>query len=252
LKRELLRLLREDEEFRLAVAGLVGLESILRELKSLREDHAKRFETIERKLLEHDKRFEAIERKLLEHDKKFEVLEERMSKVEERLDKVEERLNRVEERLDKVEKRLDKVEARLYNVEERLDKVEEALVDHGRRISRLELTLGALAESFYAKSALDDIRREVEAGGERIIEVRRNVIVDGVELDLLVVTESSVYVVEVKVKPKIEDLRSLLSKAKIVAQHYPGRHVVPILAGAYIGREVEERALAEGVKVLHY
>ncbi len=196
LKRELLRLLREDEEFRLAVAGLVGLESVLRELKNLREDHAKRFE----------------------------ALEERMSKVEERLDKVE----------------------------ERLDKVEETLVDHGRRISRLELTLGALAESFYAKSALDDIRREVEAGGERIIEVRRNVIVDGVELDLLVVTESSVYVVEVKVKPKIEDLRSLLSKAKIVAQHYPGRHVVPILAGAYIGREVEERALAEGVKVLHY
>lgn len=34
LKEEVLRFLREDEEFRLAVAGLLGLEEILRELKN--------------------------------------------------------------------------------------------------------------------------------------------------------------------------------------------------------------------------
>jgi len=38
LKEKILCLLREDEEFRLAVAGLIGLDAILSELKKLRED----------------------------------------------------------------------------------------------------------------------------------------------------------------------------------------------------------------------
>jgi hypothetical protein len=38
LKWEFLELLKSDEEFRLAVAGLLGLDTILSELKRLRED----------------------------------------------------------------------------------------------------------------------------------------------------------------------------------------------------------------------
>ena len=67
LRRELLKLLREDEEFRLAVAGLLGLDEILRELRRLREDfnifvkeQARRWEGNERRWEEADKRFEAI------------------------------------------------------------------------------------------------------------------------------------------------------------------------------------------------
>ncbi len=41
LKREVLRLLKEDEEFRLTVAGLVGLDTVLTELRKLREDFNK-------------------------------------------------------------------------------------------------------------------------------------------------------------------------------------------------------------------
>ncbi|MEM1570113.1 MAG: hypothetical protein QXH47_03020 [Candidatus Bathyarchaeia archaeon] len=51
LKKELLRLLEEDEEFRFAVAGLLGLRELMEELrrlwmevKALREDYNKRFE----------------------------------------------------------------------------------------------------------------------------------------------------------------------------------------------------------------
>ena len=78
-KRKVLKLIEEDEEFRLAIAGAIGLREILEELKWLRRkslEHDKRFEAIERKLLEHDRRFEAIERKLLEHDEKFRTIME--------------------------------------------------------------------------------------------------------------------------------------------------------------------------------
>ncbi|MEN3048102.1 MAG: DUF3782 domain-containing protein [Candidatus Caldarchaeales archaeon] len=61
IKRELLRLLREDEEFRYAVAGLLGLEEILRrldrheeELVKLREDMNKLREDMNRGFARHD------------------------------------------------------------------------------------------------------------------------------------------------------------------------------------------------------
>ncbi len=201
-----LELIRTDEEFRLTIAGAIGLQNILEELKRIHEDirklwlksleYDKRFEAIEKKLLEHDKRFEAIERKLLEHDKRFDEI--------------------------------------------------------NRRISRLELGLAALTESFYSKSILDDLRARASARGEKIIGWERNARVDESDIDLLVETDKSVYVVEVKVKPKHEDVGSLLAKLDVVKKKYPGKNVVGVLAGAMIGREVKEYALRKNILVYAY
>jgi len=55
LKSEILRLLKEDEEFRYAVAGLIGLEEVLKrldrheeQLAKLREDMNRSFELLRR------------------------------------------------------------------------------------------------------------------------------------------------------------------------------------------------------------
>jgi len=88
IKSRILKLLKEDEEFRYAVAGLIGLSEILKEirehdrrfneiLKVLKdhsarlEEHDRKFNRIEAKLLEHDKKFNEILARLEEHDKKF-------------------------------------------------------------------------------------------------------------------------------------------------------------------------------------
>jgi len=93
--------LEEDEEFRYAIAGKLGILEILRRLdrieeelrklwlKSLEHDKRfeemnKRFEAIEKKLLKHDKRFEAIERRLLEYDKRFETIEKKLLEHDEK------------------------------------------------------------------------------------------------------------------------------------------------------------------------
>jgi len=58
MKSRILRMLKEDEEFRYAVAGLIGFTDIL-----------KRFE-------EHDRKFNEIIARLDEHDMKFnEIIE---------------------------------------------------------------------------------------------------------------------------------------------------------------------------------
>ncbi|MCE4610854.1 MAG: hypothetical protein F7B17_02660 [Desulfurococcales archaeon] len=227
LKRELLRLLREDEEFRLAVAGLVGLESILRELKSLREDHAKRFEAIERKLLEHDKRFEAIERKLLEHDKKFEEHSRRFEEIIEEIRRIQEEIKKIWSTIEELLKGLRGLE---------------------KRVSRLEENVGALAESMYSKFTFEMILEEARSRGERLVLWRRNARVDDVDVDLLVETDRTAYVVEVKVRPRIADVREVKYKAERVSKAL-GKRAVPIITGTRVGRKVEEAARENGVLV---
>ena len=96
LKREILELLKRDEEFRYAVAGFLGLDTVLNELKKLRDDfqtfvklQEKRWEENEKRWAENEKlwkeafeRFEAIERTLLEHGEKLESLDRRVSRLE--------------------------------------------------------------------------------------------------------------------------------------------------------------------------
>jgi len=84
------------------------------------------------------------------------------------------------------------------------------------------------------------------------VERKRNAHIDGEDVDLLVVTDRAVYVVEVKIKPRLRDVGGLLVKADVVARQYPGKRVIPVLAGALIGRDVEEYAVRKGVKVYAY
>ena len=266
LKAKLLELLRRDEEFRYAVAGLIGLDAILNELKKLREDFSKRFEIIERKLLEHDKRFEemnkrfeVLERKLLEHDKRFEAIERKLLEHDKRFEAIEKKLLEHDKRFEAIErkllehdKRFEVIERKLLEHDKRFETIEKILLDHTRRLNRIELELGTLNESFYCKALWDDLREEIQGKKEKILLRNRNVRVDEEDIDMLIVTDRTVYVVEIKVKPKHEDVGRLIAKADVVRKHYKDKNIVPILAGSMIGREVEEYALQKGAKVYSY
>ena len=90
LKSRILRLLEEDREFRLSVAGLVGFREVLERL----EEHDRKFDEILATLAEHSRRFE-------EHDRKFDEilgrLEEHDRKFNEILGRLEEHDRRFEE-----------------------------------------------------------------------------------------------------------------------------------------------------------
>ncbi|BES81021.1 hypothetical protein [Pyrodictium abyssi] len=247
-KQRFLRALEEDKEFRLAVAGLIGLREVLEELRWLRRkslEHDKRFEAIERKLLEHDKRFEALEKKLLEHDKRFEALERKLLEHDKRFEAIERKLLEHDEKFRAI---LEEIR----RIWERIEGIERELREMNRRLSSLEPTLGALTESSYSRFVWDELREEIVGRGERLLQRHRNARLDGEDIDLLLVTDRTVYVVEVKVKPRHSDVAALLAKAELAARHHPGKRVVPILAGAIIGTELEDYALQKGVKVYSY
>ena len=97
LRSELLRLLKEDEEFRYAVAGLIGLGEVLKRL----EEHDKKFAEILERLEEHDKKFCEILKRLEDHDKKFKEVLERLDRHEAELAKLREDMNMLRENMNK-------------------------------------------------------------------------------------------------------------------------------------------------------
>jgi predicted nuclease with TOPRIM domain len=195
LKQRFFELLKSDEEFRLAVAGLLGLDTVINELRKLREDfllfvkeQEKRWEENNKRWEEAFKRFESIERKLEEHDKRF---------------------------------------------------------------ARIELELGALSEATLTKFVYEEVERFARESGEKIIVRRRNVRINGAEIDMLIETDRTVYIIEVKTKPRQRQVDELLNKIELVQKAFT-KPVKPILAGVYIGDEVEAYAKSKHVDVIRY
>ncbi|MEL9991521.1 MAG: hypothetical protein QXP98_06960 [Thermoproteus sp.] len=71
-KKRFLKALEEDEEFRLAVAGLLGLREVLEEIRKLREDFNRYIAESEKRWEENEKRWEENERRWQENEKRWE------------------------------------------------------------------------------------------------------------------------------------------------------------------------------------
>jgi len=209
LKQEFLKLLKEDEEFRLAVAGLLGYSEILKRLDRHEEEMRRIWESIEK------------------------LRQDFLTFVKEQ-----------EKRWEENNKRWEENSRRWEEAYKRFEAIE-------RRLSRVELSLGALTEVTLTRYVWEDLKEEIRFKGEEVITRLRSVIVDGFEVDMIVETNKNVYVVEVKVKPTIDDLRDLMKKLEVVRRRY-GKQVIPILAGTLIGEDIKVLARSEGVEVYTY
>jgi len=123
LKAAILKLLREDEEFRYAVAGLIGMEEILKRLDRHEEELVKIWEELARLREDMNKGFQRHDQLFAEIFKRFEHYDQLFAEVFKRLDRHEERIGRVEEELvrlredmnrgfDRLQRRLDALGAR--------------------------------------------------------------------------------------------------------------------------------------------
>ncbi len=158
LKDDILRLLKEDEEFRYAVVGLLGLQRLEEAITRLTDSHIELKNTVlrlvdiqarqEERLEEHDRKFNAIlerldkhtmileehTKRLEEHDKKFnEIIDElkdlrRISNEHTRI------LNKHTEILDEHTRILQKYDERLRNIESYIEKTSITLEEEAREV----------------------------------------------------------------------------------------------------------------------
>jgi len=149
--------LKEDEEFRLAIAGLLGLDGILLELKKLREDfllfikeQERRWEETYKRLDRHEEEFkrvwESIER--LRQDFLL-FIKEQERRWEENNRRWEENVRRWEEnsrRWEEAYKRFEAIEDELRRLREDFNRAFESL---SRRVDALGARWGLITEETF-------------------------------------------------------------------------------------------------------
>lgn len=276
LKDEFLKLLREDEEFRLAVAGLLGLGAVLDELRRLREDFNRLLEEVKKLREDFNKLREdqgQLGQELVKLREDQNRLREDQNQLRQELVKLREDFNGFvkveldrwvenEKRWEENDKRWNQYIDELKRLREDLNKLREDFnrfvqLEEERwrrangRFARIELELGASVEAQYTRYVWEDLRDELRARGEVVERRVRNARIDNVDVDLLVVTDKAAYVVEVKLKPTVRDVNRLLAKARVVQERVQ-RGVVPVLTGSLVGGDVAEYAEGRGVRIYVY
>jgi chromosome segregation ATPase len=147
MKSRILRMLKEDEEFRYAVAGLIGFTDILKRL----EEHDRKFNEIIARLDEHDRKFNEIIARLDEHDRKFnEViarLEEHDRKFNEiitRLDEHDRKFNEIMEEVRNLRREMSRVTAYIERTSLTIEEEAREIISYRLRSRGVELKLSSL------------------------------------------------------------------------------------------------------------
>ncbi len=212
LKRKLLELLREDAEFRLAVAGVIGLEEVLAGLRELRAETLKNTEAIKQlqeQVAEHS-------RVLAEHTK---VLEEHTKVLAEHT--------------------------------RALERLTEAVQQHSRMLSAVGARWGVLSEEAF-RSAMKGIVEKIAGGKvEKWVYYDEKGRVFGypsmVEVDLAIKDEEHI-LVEVKASVSRGDVRELWAVGKLY-EELTGKKPRLAIVSPFIDQKGRELAEQLGVEL---
>jgi hypothetical protein len=236
LKSRMLRLLKEDEEFRYAVAGLLGLEEILKrldrneqELVRLREDMVKGFER---------------------HDREIQRLTEEMNKLREDMTKGFERHDRELERLrEDMIKGFERHDMEIARLREDMMKGFDAM---NRRISALGARWGLESEEAFREGLRGILEKELGLKVERWTAFDETGSVFGhpsqVEVDVAV-SNGKVMLIEVSSHVKQADVAALVKEAELYERTTGRRPDRLIVVTPFAEERAMEAALKLGVEI---
>ncbi|ADM27399.1 Protein of unknown function DUF1626 [Ignisphaera aggregans DSM 17230] len=213
-RQRILKTLEKDTEFRLAIAGLLGLREILEELRKLREDfnrfvveQEKRWEENNRRWEEVYKRFEHIETTLAIHTKNLEQLTKAIGELKSFVGSIGRRWGRD----------LEKMILELYR---------DIVKGFGIDIERIE------------KVYFRDYDGKYLQRGARI------------ELDIYM-SNSIVYLIEVKSLVEEEDIEWFNKKCEIFAKEKNISNYKKLVIAINITKEALERAKELGIETIY-
>jgi len=167
----LLRLLREDEEFRLAVMGLLGYSDVkssvdrlveaVNELTRAVKAHEERLSRVEDGLTRLENAVEELTRAVKSHDERLTRLENTVEELTKAIKAHEERLTRLESAVEELTKAIKAHEDRLTRVEDRLTRLENAVEELTKAVKEQSKAIEELAK--IVKSHEDRLAKVEEA-----------------------------------------------------------------------------------------
>ncbi|MGC8998960.1 MAG: PD-(D/E)XK nuclease family protein [Candidatus Bathyarchaeia archaeon] len=245
IRQRFLRLLREDEEFRYAVAGMIGLDEILRR----QEAHDEKFAEIVKRLDAHDQKFIEIIKRLETHDEKFAEIVKRLEVHDQKFGEIIKRLEVHDEKFAEIVKRLDAHEEELVRLRrdmlsgfERMD----------RHLSALGARWGLMAEEAFREGLRGLIEREFGYKVQKWVKFDEKGLVLGypsqIEVDVAVSDEKTI-LVEIKSQTTASDVYMLKRKAEFYQKIEKRKPHKLIIVTPYAEEKALEAAKHLGIEI---
>jgi chromosome segregation ATPase len=266
-KDELLRLLREDEGFRIEVMRLLGIINVNASLNQLIESVNKLTKSIEdlreevRKLWEENHRiWEEIRRLREENQKIWEEIKklredvnklweenhrmwEEMQKMREDIRELREENHKIWENIQKIWEEIRKLREENQKIWEEIRELRKNHEDLARTVRGISRDLGGLSRT-VGKLVEQDIRHYLpgwvrERYGITVDRIRRLRLDGEAEFDGFVETEDKVLLIEIKTTLRSRDIRDLARKVDRYRERAPGgKLIIPIVAYSMEGESL--------------
>jgi len=235
LKTKILALLKTDEEFRYAVAGMIGYDEILKRLQK----HDEKFEEIVSILNRH-------EEILARHEEKFKEILAQLKEIRESQSRLENRVNSLDNRVDSLEKRVNSLDKRVGSLEERVDSLASAMIAGFAELSKFA---GITFEEFVRKFLTASLQKSGQI--PRGVELTRKVI-DDEEIDIFL--EDPLIVGEVTAHADTpQEVDKLLKKAELAKTRYakePRKILVILTAKREVAQEIQRKAKEKNIELI--
>jgi len=243
LKSRMLKLLREDEEFRYAVAGLIGLDEVLRRL----DRHEERMVKLEERMLRVEEELvklrEDMNRGFERHDKEIAELREDMKRGFERYDR---ELAKLREDMNKGFERYDREIARLR---EDMNRGFELV---NRHLSALGARWGIMAEDAFREGLRGVLEKELGLRVERWSAYDEAGEVFGypseVEVDIAV-KDGKIILIEVSSHVRVSDVYCFKRKAEFYAKRTGEKPERLVIVTPYAEERAIEASKELGIEV---
>ncbi|MEM0030021.1 MAG: hypothetical protein QW572_04895 [Candidatus Nitrosocaldus sp.] len=250
LRKNILRLLKEDEEFRYAVAGLIGLEDIRASMKRLEEAIAMLAEIQAR-------------------------MDSRLSSVETRVDRVETSVGELKSSVGELKSSVGELKSSVGELKSRVDRVETSVGELKSSVGMLQDKVGILEKRFnglegalyygfdqvgkFAGVTLEELVRGImtknmqKSGELKPDKAITSIRVNGEEIDLfcdepLIVGEVTSYA------ESVEEVDKLVRKVSIVREQYGKEPARKILVISSVKEEIADiiadKAKANGIELI--
>ena len=234
LKEEILRLIKEDEEFRYAIIGLLGLH-----------------------------RLDKIEEAILRLTENVAKLAELQAKTEARLAKVEERLFKVEERLEEHDKKFVTIEERLEEHDKKFNAILEELKGLKLVTDEISVTIGSITRRYgkdLEKTILKIYKDQLIQMGINPDNAKRFKYIDkegkygikGKEYEFdIVVSDDAIDVIEVKTHASKDDVEWFNDKVERVKSEFGKPLKRKVMVAVHIDEDALDRANELGISAIY-
>jgi hypothetical protein len=243
LKSRILRLLKEDEEFRYAVAGLLGLEEILKRLDRNEEEIRRIWQEIERLREDMVKGFER-------HDMEIAKLREDMIKGFERHDRELEKLR------EDMMKGFERHDREIHRLTEEMNRLREDMVKGfelvNRHISAIGARWGIMAEDAFREGLRGILEKEFGVKVERWVTRDEEGIVYGfssvIEIDIAI-KDGKTMLIEISSSVDKSKVAAFLRKAKLYEKKTGIKPDRLVMVTPYADEDAIEAAKEVGIEV---